>query len=89
MKLTSKQVLHVSKGDTEIAGFISALLTQNEKLTEISVKIAIIVVNPLRVTDCAKRITYASPGASVVRLKDMKGIPFVSIRCRMKWSSIP
>ncbi len=35
MKLTSKQVLHVSKGDTEIAGFISALLTQNEKLTEI------------------------------------------------------
>jgi predicted RNase H-like nuclease (RuvC/YqgF family) len=35
MKLTSKQVLQVSKGDTEIAGFISALLTQNEKLTEI------------------------------------------------------
>ncbi|QJD84993.1 IS66 family transposase [Cohnella herbarum] len=35
MKLTSKQVLHVSKGDTEIAGFISALLAQNEKLTEI------------------------------------------------------
>lgn len=35
MKLSSKQVLQVSKGDTEIAGFISALLTQNEKLTEI------------------------------------------------------
>jgi transposase len=35
MKLTSKQVLYISKGDTEIAGFISALLTQNEKLTEI------------------------------------------------------
>ncbi|TFE19700.1 IS66 family transposase [Cohnella luojiensis] len=34
MKLSSKQVLQVSKGDTEIAGFISALLTQNEKLTE-------------------------------------------------------
>lgn len=34
MKLTSRQVLQVSKGDTEIAGFISALLTQNEKLTE-------------------------------------------------------
>ncbi|QMV41820.1 IS66 family transposase [Cohnella cholangitidis] len=34
MKLTPQQVLHVSKGDTEIAGFISALLAQNEKLTE-------------------------------------------------------
>jgi transposase len=34
LKLTSKQVLQVSKGDTEIAGFISSLLTQNEQLTE-------------------------------------------------------
>jgi transposase len=34
MKLTPQQVLRVSKGDTEIAGFISALLTQNQKLTE-------------------------------------------------------
>lgn len=35
MKLTQKQVLHISRGDTEIAGFISALLHQNQQLTEL------------------------------------------------------
>lgn len=35
MKLTSQQVLQVSKGDVEIANFISSLLAQNEKLTEL------------------------------------------------------
>ncbi|OZQ58909.1 hypothetical protein SAMN04488601_11917 [Paenibacillus sp. 453mf] len=35
MKLTQKQVLRISKGDTEIASFISTLLLQNQQLTEL------------------------------------------------------
>ncbi|QJD81870.1 DUF6444 domain-containing protein [Cohnella herbarum] len=35
MKLTSQQVNKICKGDKEIAGYFSALLTQNQQLTQL------------------------------------------------------